>query len=242
MELDGFEISVTHHRWFASIDRIVDGSVHGLGGQGNDQLSINRCRPDIDLEIAFSVSKSALIIRLEMGLQPLIEACPIPRGGRTPEHFSQGRHTGKDHVLEVFRRSDELRPYIRLRTEDVFRKVAAQCFRDRFIFIHLAQGVHPSDGPGLTFRTGLIMVEIARRTRRHHHIMAHLRRFNATGLSAPAHDGGSGCQSALKDLIPSDHLTLPCHDERLYAPDEPALQGLLIPKVLLQHARLTFGT
>ena len=79
--------------------------------------------------------------------------------------------------------------------------------RDRIITIHFLNRRITANRIRLCLRIGLVKIKIHIITGRHHDIMPHPDRFDASILPSPGHDSRIGSQTAFQNFIPADQLT-----------------------------------
>ncbi len=112
--------------------------------------------------------------------------------------------------------------------------------RRRIERINFFKRGEPANGHRFEIRIALVVIEIAMRHRRHHHIVPLPGRLDAAVKTSPRHHRSFGSQSALQDLVPADQPFALAVQVFFHALNKPALQFIFIGKPLLPDPLLTF--
>ena len=115
-----------------------------------------------------------------------------------------------------------------------------QDFRYRIKRIHLGQGVIAAKTQGFLIGRSLVMIEITRRFRCHHHIVSLIGSINTPLYSAPAHHCGFWRQSAFEYFIPPQQNPVLRVYKFLYPLNKIALQFTYIFQSFGFYPQFTF--
>ena len=163
-----------------------------------------------------------------MGGESFDEVSEVLFGLCGPEDFGGGAPSWECHVFGVLGCAYVFGPDLELTADDVLSLVGLEGGGEDVEVVDLFEGEEASDGVGFVFGVGLVVVEVEGVVGRHDYVVLGFGGGDPTCLASPAHDSGSGGESAFEDFIPADEVSAFAGEVFVHLADEPALHFVFV--------------
>ena len=145
-----------------------------------------------------------------------------------PEDFGGGAPSWECHVFGVLGCAYVFGPDLELATDDVLSFFGLEGGGEDVEVVDFFEGEEASDGVGFVFGVSLIVVEVESVVGRHDYVVLGFGGGDTACLASPAHDGGSGGETAFEDFIPANEVPAFAGEIGVHLAHEPALHFVFV--------------